>query len=332
MGGTSEFDNEADLLVGRIVLHDPQHRGELAAGRMIVGPGAVRPIHLDGASGLIRLPWLMTVEGFGGIGVAPRFEDRSNDWAFGGRIGQSFGNVATVGVAYLQRFDDSDLSDQEIGADLALRPIEQVTLTSRAAWDLLSPGVSEAIANLSYSPTVAWRFELHGSHRSPSRILPATSLFSVLGDVPSQIFSGRVRWRAAPRLDLIAEGGARRFEDTFGERVLLRGVLRLDPRGDNAISIEGSRFGGPDFIGWTGARATLRWFVARNWLVGSEIEIVRPDRPASRGEWWPWALASLAWLPAEAFEVALALEGSASAENEAALDGLLRITGRFGGP
>jgi hypothetical protein len=162
--------------------------------------------------------------------------------------------------------------------------------------------------------------------------LPATSLFSVLGGVASQIVSGRVFWRAAPRLDLTVEGGARQFEDTLGERVKVGAVLRLDPLGNSAISVEGTRFGGPNNIGWTGARTTLRLFLSSNWLIGTELELVRPDRPSSRGEWWPWALGSVTWIPVRNLEVALAVEGSATAENEAALDGLLRITGRFGGP
>jgi hypothetical protein len=331
-GGASEFENEADLLVGRIFLHDPNHNAELSAGRLIVGPGAVRPMHLDGASGLVRLPWSMTVEAFGGLGVAPRFEDRTDDWAVGGRIGQRIGRWGTVGVAYLERYDASFLADREIGGDLMLQPIEEITFTSRAAWDIVSSGFSEAIGSLAYRPTAAWRFELYGSHRAPDRILPATSLFSVLGGVASQIVSGRVWYRVAPRLDVSAEGGARQFEDTLGERVRVNAVLRLDERGNSALSVEGTRFGGPDDIGWTGARGTLRLFLSSKWLIGTEVELVRPDRPSARGQWWPWALGSVTWIPVRQLEVALAIEGSSTAENEAALDGLLRITGRFGGP
>jgi len=330
-GGAREFDNEADLLVGRLLLHDPQNVAQLSLGRMIVGPGAVRPMHLDGGSGLVRLPWDMTIEAFGGLSVAPGFGDRANDWAAGGRIGQAFGRRATVGVAYVQRYDQSALSDQEVGADVSLRPIDELTFTSRAAWDLLSSGLSEALGTLSYRPTDAWRFEVSGVHRSPQRILPATSLFSVLGGVSSQIVSGRAFWRAAPRLDLSVEGGARRFEDRFGERLEAQAVLRLDPRGNSAVSVEATRFGGPNHIGWTGARGTLRLFVSPQWLLGTELELVRPDRPAARGEWWPWALASVTWIPIRSLEVSLAAEGSATAENEVALDGLLRITGRLGG-
>lgn len=331
-GGASEFDNEADLLVGRLYLHDPNNVAELSAGRLIVAPGAVRPIHLDGGSGLVRLPWDMTIEAFGGMSVEPNFEERNDDWAFGGRVGQKIGPWATVGVAYVERYDDSFLADREVGGDVLLRPIDQLTLTSRAAWDIISGGFSEALGSLMYRPTDDVRIELFGSHRAPQRILPATSLFSVLGGVASQIVSGRVFWRAAPRLDLTVESGARQFEESWGERIEVGAVLRLDPLGNSAITVEGTRFGGPNNIGWTGARTTLRLFLSSNVLIGSELELVRPDRPSSRGEWWPWALGSVTYIPTRNLEVALAIEGSATAENEAALDGLLRITGRFGGP
>ncbi len=331
-GGATEFQTEADLLVGKVVIHDPQNRAEISGGRMIVGPGAVRPIHLDGVHALARTPWATTIEGFGGLSVVPRFGESQGDLAFGGRVGQSIGTFTTFGVSYVQRYDRNDLSDQEVGADFRLDPIEQVSFSSRAAYDFINPGFSEAIANLAYQPVNQLRLELYGLYRAPHRILPSTSLFSVLGDVPSTIGSLRARWRAAPRLDVIGDFGARYFEDQFGERLRLRSVLRLDPQGNGALSGEITRFGGPDQIGWWGARTTLRYFLTKNWLLGSELEIVRPDRPSPRGEWWPWALGAITWLPVPELEVALAAEVSASTENEVAFDGLLRVAGRFGNP
>ena len=349
-GGTGELGQEVDLLVGRLTIQDPGHVAELHLGRMIVGPGAVRPQHVDGANTLIRLPWHMTLEGFGGWAVAPRFGERTYDWMVGGRVSQSIPGWLTIGGAYLQRRDDGRLSDHEVGLDLVLTPLKRVDLVARAAYDLSNPGVSEAIATLSVQPAKAWRIEIHGSHRSPSRILPATSLFSVLGDVPAQRVSGRVRWRAAPRLDLVAEGGARTFDDEVGEDLRLRAILRLDDLGQSVLSGQLSRYGGPSDVAFSGARVALRWQVDEAWRLSAEAELVRPDQsdgpdsplgvqgfsglsPApERGEWWPWGLLAVDYRPTEAWIIALAVEGSATSELEGALDGLVRVTWLWGQP
>lgn len=348
--GADEFDEEADALLARLSLRTPDHRAELHLGRMIVGPGAIRPVHLDGVSGVARLPWHMAVEVFGGFPVPVSFEDRDDDWAVGGRLAQSIPQVATLGVAYLHRRSGSQIDDQEVGSDLSIYLGDSVSLVTRAAWDIDTPGFSEALATLSYRANYAWRFEVYGAHRSPSRILPATSLFSVLGDVPAQSVSGRVRWRAAPRLDVTADGGVRTFDGRLGETARVRAVLRLDPVGASVISVEVNRKGGPETVALTGARATFRWRLAAAWLLSSEVELIRPDNSddatagvpvlqtldgltgaPSRGELWPWALLALEFQPSPEWVMAAAIEGSATSEYERALDGLFRLTWLWGG-
>ena len=346
-GGTGELGQEADVLVGRLTLQHPSRRASLHLGRMVVGPGAVRPVHMDGGHGWVLLPWGMKLETFGGVGVAPRFEERDYDWLVGGRVGQRLG-PAHVGVAYLQRRDGGRLADHEVGGDLAVVLGEAWSLNGRAAWDLQNPGFSEALASLVFQPHRAWRLEVYGAHRSPSRILPATSLFSVLGDVAAQHVAGRVRWRAAPRLDVIADGGARSFEEGFFEQARLRAVLRLDDFGRSVLSAQFERAGGPADVAFTGARLTFRWQVAPAWRLASELELVRPDqvdvaeRPGAgldalssapdRGEWWPWGLMALEYQPSDQWIVAAAVEASATARFERAVDGLLRATWLWGAP
>lgn len=347
-GGTGELGDEADVLVGRVTLRDPGHRADLHLGRMVVGAGAMRPVHFDGAHGIVRAPWHMKVETYGGVSVAPRFEERDYDWLVGGRIGQSLPGVGTVGVAYLQRRVGGRLDDHEVGGDLSFTLFEQVTVSGRAAWDLQNPGFSEALANLSYRPSDGWRFEVYGSHRSASRILPATSLFSVLGDVAADQGGARVRWRAAPRLDVVVDGGARSFSDSVGERGRLRVVLRLDDFGDSSIAGQVERAGGPADVAYSGARLIYRQRFARVFLFATELELVRPDESdvpvtvaqldgrlapsPTRGEWWPWGLVSLEVQPTEQWIVAAAVEASATSSYEQAVDGLLRVTWLWGAP
>jgi hypothetical protein len=329
--GAKELGTEADALVAAVRLHDPLHRGDLWLGRQVMATGALRPVHLDGARGLVRLPWHMTVEAFGGLAVTPRLAlaDEAYDWTAGGRLAQSLPGWGTLGVAYLHRRDDGRAIDHEVGGDLWLTPLKGLDLTARAAYDLQNPGLSELIGSVRWSVSSDWRVELVTTHRSSARILPATSLFSVLGDVASQYLGGRVRWRAAPRLDVIAEGGARRLDDVVVENARARAVLRLDDLGRGALSLELRRQGAPDDAGWSGVRTTLRLPVAAKVDLAMEAELIRPDRPASRGELWPWGLVAATFRPTQAWDVALAAEGSATREKEASFDVLARVTYRW---
>ena len=99
-----------------------------------------------------------------------------------------------------------------------------------------------------------WRLELFGSQLSPGRLLPATSLFSVLGDLPSQTVGATVRWRAAPRLDLLASGAGQDVASGLGGNGWLRATLRLDDQGDGSLGLEVRRVDVPG-AQWTGVRA-----------------------------------------------------------------------------
>lgn len=332
--GAKELGTEADALVATVRLHDPEHRGDLWLGRQVMATGALRPVHLDGARGLLRLPWAMQVEAFGGWAVNPRFNvsDETYDWTVGGRVSQSLPGWGTLGVAYLHRRDDGRVFDHEVGGDLIFTPWQGTDFTARASYDLANPGISEAIASVRVTINRDWRAELRGTHRSPSRILPATSLFSVLGDVASQYVGGRVRWRAAPRLDVVADGGARILDDVLVEQVMARGVLRLDDRGRGVLSLQVRRQGAPDDRGWTGVRSTLRLPIIDTVQLAFEAELVRPDRPAERGQWWPWGLVAARWTPTPSWQVALAAEASATQEYQRTLDVLARVAYQWSAP
>lgn len=320
--GNAELGAEADTLVASVVLRDPKHRGQLRLGRWVATLGGLRPVQLDGVGVLGRLPTATTLEAIGGMPVRPRFGTQAWDWIAGARAGQRLGQVGSVGVAYLMRREQGRLADHEIGVDTFFVPIRGLELAARAAYDLVLLGPSEIVASASLGDR-AWRAEVFGAHRSPSRILPATSLFSVLGDVPSQRAGTAITWFAAPRLDLLGSGGVRWAYDAVGYEVQATATLRLDPQGAGVLAIRLERQGLPE-ASWFGIRSTLRIPFAERWVASTELELVRPDRQ-DRGSLWPWALVAVAWRPGP-WDLSLAFEAHESAAFELAIDGLLRIS------
>jgi hypothetical protein len=317
-------DATADVLVLAVRLREPHGFGELRGGRFVLATGAILPVQIDGAEAIGRAPWGSTVEAFGGSPVVPRFGPRGYDWLVGGRVAQTIASRATLGVSYLQRRDHGDISDEEVGADFGAAPARWLDIAAHGSYDITSPGISEARASAAMR-VEPWRVELFASQRSPSRLLPATSLFSVLGDLASQMVGATVRWRAAPRLDLLASGAGQSVGGEAGGNGWVRASLRLDDRGDGNLGVEVRRVD-VSTAQWTGVRAIGALPLGRGFRYSTEIEVVAPDHPDGRGVLWPWGLIALSWRSRSGWDVAGAVEASSTPVHRYETDALVRVS------
>jgi hypothetical protein len=321
--GNSTYGGNADVLTVLVRLHDPHNYGELRLGRQIITAGALRPLHLDGADARVRSPWGTSLEAFGGVPVQPQFGYRPWDWASGGRAAQTLGRDTSLGFSYLQQRSDGAPAYEEAGFDFASAPVPEFDIAAHGVYDLIDPGLAEAGVSL------AGRFgdvrpEIYATQRSPSRLIPATSLFSALGDTPSEVVGTAIKWRMFPRLDVLPMLAARDTGGDFGLDATLRTTLRFDDRGDGALTVEGRRQGsGPDQ--WTGVRLAMRVPVAHKVSCSTELELVAPDDPRGRGSLWPWELVAVHWVPVEHWEVAAAVEAASTPTNTREVNGLARL-------
>lgn len=318
-----------DVLSAMIRLHDPRNFAELRLGRQILTVGALRPVHMDGADIKLRAPTGTSIETYGGVPVEPQFAYKAYDWLAGGRAAQQFGGMTTVGVSYYQQRQDGQLSYENAGIDFATAPVRWLDLAAHGTYGLIDPGLAEAGVSL------AGRFgdlrpELYATHRSPSYLMPATSLFSALGDTPSEIVGASLKWRMFPRLDVLPLVAVRETVGDFGVDGTLRVTLRLDDRGDGVISVEGRRQGsGPDQ--WTGLRVTTRVPLTPKLRASTELELVAPDSPNGRGSLWPWGLVALRWAPYKHWDVAAAVEAASTPTATREVNGLARLGWSWGG-
>jgi hypothetical protein len=317
-----------DALTAMVRLHDPQNYAELRVGRQILTVGSLRPVHVDGADARLRAPTGTSIETFGGVPVQPELAYRAYDWLAGGRIAQRIGYATTLGASYLQQREHGWIAYEETGLDFASAPARWFDLGAHSAYDLVNPGLAEAGASL------AGRFgdlrpEVYATHRSPSRLIPATSLFSALGDTPSDILGASLKWRMFPRLDLLPLVAARATAGDVGVDATMRVTLRLDDRGDGAITLEGRRQGaGTDR--WSGARVATRVPLTARVRASTELELVAPDDPRGRGLLWPWGLVALRWAPIASLEVAGAVEAASTPTATREVNALARLTWMWG--
>jgi len=324
----SADDSRPDVLVMVLRARTADGRASARVGRFIASLGALRPVQIDGAAGRLRLPLQLDVEGVAGVPVLPGLMTaRTWNWIAGGRLARRIGDGGSIGVAYTQQREDGRLASEELGVDAGLALGRRDDLGAKLAYDLANPGIAEVALTASHR-TKALRTELYLSYRAASHLLPATSLFTVLGDVPAERAGAIATWRAAPRLDVIADVGARRVDRDVAPDVALRARLRLDDRGASAVTGELRRDGVGDDM-WTGARCAARISLPRSFALTTELELVRPDHDRGRGALWPWALAALGWDDGT-WLAALAIEASASPEDRRRLDVLGQLGRRWG--
>jgi hypothetical protein len=312
-----------DVLTLSLHAREPHGYGDLRVGRFVVSTGAIRPVQFDGVSVLGRAPFGSTVEAFGGAPVVPRFGSLAYDWIAGGRVAQRILSVASIGASYVQRRAHGEIADDEVGADLAVAPRPWLDVAARSAYDLTNPGVADALASVALRSS-AFRVEVFGTHRSPSRLLPATSLFSVLGDFPSDSVGSTVKWLAAPRLDVLVTGAGQSVGGEYGGNATIRALLRLDDQGQGTIGLEGRRQD-VSTARWTGARVVTGQLLSHGFRVSTELELVFPDRPRGRGIAWPWGLLALGWRRS-GWEVAGAVEAASTSENLFECNALVRLS------
>lgn len=331
--GTTELggDAAADALVITVRARDPKGRGEVRLGRFVMATGAVRPLHVDGIAVRARSRWGTDIEVFGGAPVVPRLGVDAYDWVAGTRISHRVGELVAGGVSYYHQRDDGFLADEELGLDVAATPTAWLDVAARMAYDLVHPGLADA--NLTAAARRGpYRIEVYAARRSPSRLLPATSLFAVLGDVPSQSLGAGVSWRAAPRLDVRGAGGLRVVDDEVGMEATARATLRLDDRGRGSLGLELRRDGVDPMSSWTGVRGLARVPVREGLVAAAELELVVPDETDGRGAVWPWGLMALAWRPAALWEASAGVEARSSPQHRYAISGLLRLSRQWEAP
>ncbi len=328
-GGSTTTGISADALAFSVRMREPHGFGELRIGRFLFASGAILPVQIDGASAMARAPWGTKVELVAGVPVtalassAPPIEVPGIAWLIGGRVSQLIASRMTMGVSYMQRREGEEVADEEAGADLSAAPTRWLDLAAHAAYDITSPGLSDAVASAAVR-VGELRFEAFALARSPSRLLPATSLFSVFGDFPTQSVGGSVHWKAAPRLDLWLVGAGQTVGGVYGGNASARAFLKLDDRGAGGIGLE-LRRQDVSTARWTGIRATATKPLLKTLRCGVELELVIPD-DSSKGVAWPWVLGSLAWRPSTRWEIAGAIETASTPQHEFELNALARLS------
>jgi hypothetical protein len=320
---SSAEGGNGDVVVLAVRARDAQGRAEATGGRFVLTTGAVRPVHIDGGYMRAQIPQGFALEAFGGVPVTPRFSSRAYNWLVGGRASQRFGNFGVLGASFVERRDHGRQVDQEIGCDLTLYLMPKLSTAGRASYDLVSRGLSEIQVTGTWGTSLK-RLEAFVAVRNPSLILPATSLFSVLSNVPSAQGGMSGRMRVAPRLTVDALVAYRQATDAYGVRAKLGARLWLDDEGKGALEGELTR-DGVQGSQWTGLRGLAYHDLFAAFRVSGEVELVIADNTTNGSRIWPWGRLSARYALYESWLFSAGVEGSASPEFVKVFQALLRV-------
>ena len=312
-----------DVVVLAVRARDELGRAEASGGRFILATGAVRPVHIDGGYLRGQLAQGLAVEAFAGVPVTPRFASRAYDWLVGGRVSQRLSSYGVLGASFVERRDHGREVDQEIGGDLTLYLRHNLSTAARASYDLVSRGLSEIQVTEAWGNSLR-RLEAFVTVRNASLILPATSLFSVLSNVPSAQGGLSGRMRVAPRLTVDALVAYRAAAETYGIRGKLGARLWLDDEGKGALEGELTR-DGVQGSQWTGLRALTYHDVIKALRLSGELELVIADVAKNGSRVWPWARVSARYLVRDAWLLSAGFEGSSSPEFVKVFQALVRV-------
>jgi hypothetical protein len=218
-------------------------RLNLRLGRQFVFPGTAANVQLDGLAPTIRVGKGVSVSGFVGVPVTPRFGYSRGEFTSGARAFWSRSYETQVGVSILEILGPGrHVSRRDAGVDARYRVLDSLALSALARWSLAEARLAEADLAVNWAP---WRLlDVTGDYRrtAPDLFLPRYSLFSVFAQETRDEFGGFVSLRPWPRrLDLQGDFHEVHDANGWGWSGGGKATLRIGRSGATRVGLESRR-------------------------------------------------------------------------------------------
>jgi hypothetical protein len=191
-------------------------------------------VHLDGAQAVLHLPQGLGLSAWGGALVAPRFDARGGELAvqgtraksaYGGRVSWSRPGQIDLGASATLASDGSEVSRQEVGADLRLTPAHGVEVTGAGFYSLYDkrPGQIEAAVRFGAGKTLSAFADFQ--HVEPNLFLPRDSILAVFASDKRDDVGGGLRWTPRRAVTVDADFHFLKESEGNGSRSRVKGTL-----------------------------------------------------------------------------------------------------------
>src|SRR5262249_20755741 len=235
-------DLDLAFIEGRLL----DRRLALRAGRQLIASGVARNLQLDGLDAVVRAPYGIGVEAYGGVPVTTRFGSVSDDGAFGGRLFWRPAPRFEGGVSFIDVVDDGRIDRQEAGIDARLVVADSLTLTGLAALSTVETRLAEAAVRALWQPRRDLELTVEASRTAPDLFLSRGSIFSAFAEEPHDEAGATISLRPFSSLRLWGDGYAISDEAGVGGRGGLRLGWTLDRAAATVLGVEGRVLSVPD--------------------------------------------------------------------------------------
>lgn len=189
------------------------------AGRRFVSWGAPGGVHVDGIGAEV------TAGGFNAevmvgrpvtpaygalVGAQPSFDGVSA--AFGARVGWMQAGTFAASASYLERWAYGVAGVRALSLDASFTPTERLDMRAAIVVDAAGGGVTQASADLDWTPASWGLVGLGYAHVDPSRLIPKWSILSVFATQVFDELRGAFTWRPARVVSLRIEGAGQRYD------------------------------------------------------------------------------------------------------------------------
>jgi len=267
-----------DVDVGYLRGDFASHRVILRLGRQVVASGIARMVQLDGGQLALMLPAGFGLSAFVGAPVAPRFhfgrlggetalQGTRAELAYGGRVSWERPGLLQLGASAAMAKDGSEVSRQDVGADLRLTPIHALQILGSGFYSLYEKRLGQAEVALHYE--ARRDLSLFADYRrvAPDLFLARNSILAVFVADQRNDVGGGLRWNPRRSATVEADYHYLKEEAGGGHRVRLKGTLR--PYGAGLAGVEIQYLTTPE-----NGYATGRLFGAKEWgRLGATLDL-----------------------------------------------------------
>jgi hypothetical protein len=210
----------------------------LRLGRQHLTEGGGRMEMIDGLEADYATRLGIGVSAFAGFLTREQFKSPSGDFGAGGRVSYRLGLPGELGVSYVQKWQDSEVSSQQLGVD-GFYDFDKIRLLGYGVYAPVEKRLAEARLAATLPLDKHLFLTIDGMRVAPDLLIPRTSIFSVFADAPHDSFGGDVQWDASPYYTFGLEAhGLRQDDASLGYRASVRAVAYREPSHNNQLGVE----------------------------------------------------------------------------------------------
>ncbi|MHB1398057.1 MAG: hypothetical protein ACYDAI_09960 [Trichloromonadaceae bacterium] len=162
---------------------------------------------------------------FGGGDVAYYTGYNAEDFIAGGKVSGQFFDSLDLGLSYIQKWNDSELSHELIGFDVAYDVKELINLYSETQYSWLTEEVTYFLAGAHYYRNPKWSLRTEYLYSLP--VFSATSIYSVFSVAEYQELMAELTYSIVPGLRAFGRYSREMYEDYDDGNVFEAGLEKI---------------------------------------------------------------------------------------------------------